>query len=70
MDTRVFFTEVQVLKDLLKLPDSFSTRYKIKKSKKRLHKMISAAADAQAVAMYHQTYNLYQDIVDSNLNEK
>lgn len=69
MDTRMFFTEIQTLKELLKQPDSFSTRRKIKKTKKSLHRMISAASDAQAVAMYHQTYNLYQDIVNSNLKE-
>lgn len=70
MDTRVFFTEIQTLKDLYNQPDSFMTRRRIKKTKKRLHRLISEAANVQAMAMYHQTYKLYQDIVDTNLTEK
>lgn len=68
MNNRQFLKEVEVLASLNNEPNkTFSIRWKLRKQKKLVNKMIKQAAKAQAKIVYNQTCNLYQDIVKSNL---
>jgi len=68
MDNKMFFYYIKELNDLLKQPNTFRNRLQIRKIKKIINRMIKEAAKAQANIVYNQTVELYQNIMNSNLD--
>lgn len=68
MDNKTFFRYTKELKELLKQPNTFRNRRKVRKVRKEINKMIKAAAKLQANLVYKQTVDLYQNILTSNLD--
>lgn len=68
MDNKTFFRYTKELKGLLKQPNTFRNRRKVRKVRKEINKMIKAAAKLQANLVYKQTVDLYQNILTSNLD--
>lgn len=68
MNNKQFLNEVKTLTNLIKNSDnSLSAKFKIWKQKRVVNKMIKQVAKAQAKIVYQQTWDLYQDIIKSNL---
>jgi hypothetical protein len=70
MDSKLFFEEVKLLKSLMaqtKKQNTFSNRYKVKKQRKIVMKIIKRAAQTQADIAYKQAYDLYFNFLTSNL---
>lgn len=68
MDNKTFFHYTEELKELLKQPNTFRNRRKVRKVRKEINKMIKTAAKLQANLVYKQTVDLYQNILTSNLD--
>ena len=68
MDNKTFFRYTKELKELLKQPNTFRNRRKVRKVRKEINKMIKTAAKLQANLVYNQTVDLYQNILTSNLD--
>ena len=68
MDNKTFFRYAKELKELLKQPNTFRNRRKIRKVRKEINRMIKTAAKLQANLVYKQTVDLYQNILTSNLD--
>lgn len=68
MDNKTFFSYTKELKELLKQPNTFRNRRKVRKVRKEINKMIKTAAKLQANLVYKQTVELYQNILTSNLD--
>ena len=68
MDNKTFFHYTKELKELLKQPNTFRNRRKVRKVRKEINKMIKTAARLQANLVYKQTVDLYQNILTSNLD--
>lgn len=68
MNTKVFLQKINELKEVLALPKSFSNRFRERRLRKQINKMIKEASIEQAKSMYKQAYDFYQDIVNNNLS--
>ena len=68
MDNKIFFHYIKELNDISKQPNTFRNRRQARKIRKAINKMIKNAAKAQANIVYNQTVELYQNIMNSNLD--
>lgn len=68
MDNKIFFHYIKELNDISKQPNTFRNRRQARKIRKAINKMIRNAAKAQANIVYNQTVELYQNIMNSNLD--
>ena len=68
MNTKVFLQKINELKEALSLPNTFRNRFRKRKLRKQVDKMVREAAIGQAKSMYKQAYDFYQDIVNNNLS--
>lgn len=67
MDNKTLMRTITELRNLMAQPSSWRIKRQIKKTKRAIDKLIRMAAKAQAKIAYDQTYQLYQDILESNL---
>lgn len=68
MNHSVFIAEVNTLKNLMSIePKRFKDKRAVKKQNKKIKKMISEAAKSQASIVYQQTIELYNQIVEANM---
>ena len=68
MDNKIFFHYIKDLNNILKQPKTFRNRLKARRIRKDINKMIKTAAKAQSKIVYTQTVELYQNIMNSNLD--
>lgn len=68
MNTKVFLQKINELKEALSLPNTFRNRFRKRKLRKQVDKMVREAAIEQAKSMYNQAYDFYQDVVNNNLS--
>lgn len=68
MNHSVFIAQVNTLKSLKAVEHKkFKDRRAIRKQTKKIKKMIIDAAKAQSSIVYQQTIDLYEQIVEANL---
>ena len=68
MDNKTFFHYIKQLNEISKQPNTFRNRRQARKVRKAINKLIKNAAKAQANIVYNQTVELYQNIMNSNLD--
>jgi len=68
MDNKIFFHYIKQLNEISKQPNTFRNRRQARKVRKAINKLIKNAAKAQANIVYNQTVELYQNIMNSNLD--
>lgn len=68
MNHSVFIAQVNTLKSLKAVEHKkFKDKWAIRKQTKKIKKMIIDAAKAQSSIVYQQTIDLYEQIVEANL---
>lgn len=67
MDNKTLMRTITDLRNLMEQPSSWRIKRQIKKTRRAINKLIRMAAKTQAKIAYDQTYQLYQDILESNL---
>lgn len=70
MNNKAFLHKINDIKDLQYDRGAKFKRIRLFFLKRGLRKMVHQAAQIQAKAMYKQTCNFYEDIIDSNLKQK
>jgi len=68
MDNKLFFHYIKELNKILKQPKTFTNKRRARKIRKDINKLIKSVAKIQARVVYNQTINVYQDILNSNLD--